>query len=554
MQQSRILFLTGLLAATCAHADTPAPPTPGGVLRLAGTTSAGTLDPQISYMHVTYQVEAIVYDGLTTFPKTPGPADRHAIPDLADAIPAPQDNGLTYRFHLRPGIRFSNGHTVTAEDVAASMRRLFRVNSPTAGPYYSHIVGGDACLHDPEHCTLAGGVIADNATGTVTFHLTHPDSEFMDRLAFQHASILPADTPTHDMGNTAPIGTGPYRIVSYEPTSSMVLERNPYFQQWDVEAQPAGYPDSIHYTFGLDPESEVTAVENGQFDWMEGVPLDRQAEVGRRFAPQVRITDSLNVFYAALNVNEPPFNNLLARQALNYAVNRKAIVIYGGGPTVSLPACQMLPQGSPGFEPSCLYTKGATFEHPAQQWQAPDLEKARDLIRRSGTAGQHVTIIAPSAAGHSAVATDLRDTLTDLGYVASVRTISPVAEFAYIQNSNNKIQIGLTGWSADYPAASSFLQTLFSCATFVPHSDNSVNISQFCNHDIDALMQRAATVAVTDRAAGDTLWAEVSRRLMEQAPAVPLDQARSVSLLSSRVKSDVTTAIYGAVFSQFRVQ
>ncbi|WP_408740304.1 ABC transporter substrate-binding protein [Acetobacter sp. AN02] len=527
----------------------------GGTLHLAAQSSPGTTDPQVSYFMAMYQVEAVVYDGLTTFTKGPGPLSRHAIADLAESIPQPQDDGHTWIFHLRRNIRFSNGKLLSPDDVVASMRRIFRVNSPTAGPYYSNIVGGAECLKDPDHCTLENGVIADNQAWTVTFHLTRPDAEFADRLAFNHAVILPADTPAHDTGNSAPPGTGPYRIVSYDPSSSMRLERNTHFRQWDAAAQPAGYPDRIEYRFGSDPESSVTAIENGQYDWMaENIPLDRLAELGSRFADRVHIVDFLNLYYAALNVNIPPFNSLKVREALNYAVNRHAMVIHNGGPAVAAPSCQMLPEGSPGFEPVCYWTRGADPQHPALRWEAPDMEKAKQLVRESGTAGQKVTVITAQQPEYMAMANELRSTLAELGYDASVRSMVQAVQFGYIQNSDNRVQISLTGWNADYPAASSYLRTLLACDMFHPHSDNSINISGYCDPDTDRLMDRAADLSVTDRNAGDRLWAEADRRFMAQVPTVPLVQVRWVMPLSARVKGDVSAPVYQVVFSRFQIR
>ena len=211
----------------------------------------------------------------------------------------------------------------------------------------------------------------------------------------------------------------------------------------------------------------------------------------------------------------------------------------------------MLPGGSPGYEPSCAYTKGASPEHPAREWAAPDLDLARRLVAESGTKGQKVVIVTPGGGG---VANEIRLALTDLGYVASVRPISPVIEFGYIQNSDNRVQIGVTGWSADYPSASSFLRTLFACSTFTPHSDNSINISQFCDPKLDALMDRAAMISLTDQKAGDAVWAEASRALMAQAPALPLDQTRRVALTPARVPGDFTTPIYEAICSQMTLR
>ena len=532
-----------------------ATPHKGGTLRLAAQNSGGTLDPQVSYISLTKELETPVYDGLLAFPKFSGPKAQHVVADLAEAVPMPEEGGLTYRFTLRSNLHFSNGQILGVEDVAASFRRLFKVGSPTAGPYYSRIIGADACLHDPAHCTLAGGIETDAATRTVTFHLTEPDAEFPERLAWFHAVILPASTPPHDTGNTAPPGTGPYQVTHYDPATGMVLERNPYFREWAHDAQPSGYADAIQVTFGLDPEGEVTAIENGQYDWMyEDVPLDRLGEVGSRYAGQVQIYTLLLYYYAALNVRMPPFNSLKARQALNYAVNRHAMVIYHGGSAVASPLCQLLPQGVPGYDPGCAYTKGASPAHPLPQWQAPDLEEARKLVRESGTAGQKVTIIAPLEGRYAAMALDLRSTLASLGYDATVRSMTQAVQFSYVQNSDNHVQLALTGWNADYPSASSFLHTLFACASFRPHSDNSPNMSAFCNPETDALMDKAATAALSNPAESAQDWAEADRALMAQAPAVPLVQIKRVSLLSKRTRNAIVTLNDEILLSQLQVR
>lgn len=574
MVQKRSFYTVCVLAALCAASGSPsfaqvtlttapephsaAPPSnahTGGTLRLAAQNSGGTLDPQVSYISLIKELETPVYDGLLAFPKFAGSTAQPVIANLAEAVPQPEDGGRTYRFTLRPNLHFSNGQVVRVDDVAASFRRLFKVGSPTAGPYYSHIVGAEACLHDPAHCTLAGGIETDPATRTITFHLTQPDAEFLDRLAWFHAAILPASTPPHDTGNTAPPGTGPYRVTRYDPATGMVLERNPYFREWAHDAQPTGYVDAIQVTFGLDPEGEVTAIENGQYDWMyEDVPLDRLGEVGSRYAGQVQIYTLLLYYYAALNVRIPPFNSLKARQALNYAINRHAMVIYHGGAAVATPLCQLLPQGAPGYEPSCAYTKGASPAHPLPQWQAPDLEEARKLVRESGTAGQNVTIIAPLEGRYAAMAMELRSTLASLGYEASVRSMTQTVQFPYVQNSDNHVQLALTGWNADYPSASTFLQTLFACASFRPHSDNSPNMSAFCSPDIDALMNKASAAALTSPTESMQRWAQADRALMAQAPAVPLVQIKRVSLLSKRTRNAIVTLNDEILLSQLQVR
>ncbi|WP_419728218.1 ABC transporter substrate-binding protein [Lichenicola sp.] len=527
----------------------------GGTLRLTADAGAGTADPQINYNSEMMDLTVVVYDGLTAFAKRPLAASNTIVPDLADALPAPQDGGLTYVFHLRRGVRFSNGQEVGVRDVVASMQRLFKVNSPTAGGFYGGIVGADACLKDGPHCTLAGGVIGNEADRTITFHLTHPDAEFFDKLSFPHAYVLPADTPPRDLGNDAPPGTGPYRIVSYDPNHALIAERNQYFKVWSSEAQPDAYADRIEYSFGLTDEAEVTATENGNSDYMyDNVPLDRYGELGDRFADQVHINDIFGTYYIAMNVNLPPFNNIKAREAVNYAVNRRAMQTFMGGPAAATVSCQNVPPGLPGFEPYCPYTKGADFAHPAAVWKAPDLALAKRLVEESGTKGMHVTLVVPNRAIETAMGTTLQNTLRAIGYDADVKPIAFAIQFTYIQNTNNKVQISLTDWNADYPAASDFLTALFGCENFHPGSDSSVNIAGYCSKPVEDVLNQAALTSVTDKKAGDALWAKADRMLMQDAPAAPLITWKKIELVSKRLGNFYTVNLYHMLFSQVWVQ
>ncbi len=527
----------------------------GGTLRLTADNGAGTADPQINYLSEMISLTVVVYDGLTAFAKRLGEASNHPVADLAEALPAPQDGGLTYVFHLRRGIRFSDGREVGVRDVVASFQRLFKVNSPTAGGFYGGIVGADACLKDGAHCTLAGGVVGNEADRSITFHLTHPDAEFFDKLSFPHAYVLPADTPARDLGNDAPPGTGPYRIVSYDPNHGMVVDRNPHFRVWDAVAQPDGYPDRIVYSFGLSDEAQVTATENGDYDYMyDNVPLDRYGEIGDRFPDQVHINDVFGTYYLAMNVNLAPFDNLKVRQAINYAVNRRAMQTFYGGPAAGSVLCQNVPAGLPGHAVGCPYSRGADFAHPAAAWTAPDLARAKQLVEESGTRGMHVTLVVPNRGVEVAMGTYLQGMLRALGYDADVKPIAFAIQFTYIQNTSNKVQISLTDWYADYAEPSDFLTALFGCENFHPGSDSSVNISGYCSRPVEDLLNQAALVSVTDRTKGAALWAEADRMLMQDAPAAPLIQMKKIELVSKRLGNFYTVHLYHMLFSQAWVQ
>lgn len=503
----------------------------GGTLHLVANAAGGTLDPEINYTLQYWQLYQATYDGLLAFEKVNGQASFQVVPDLAAAMPVVTDGGKTYTFTLRSGIKFSNGQPVTTKDVVASFERIFKVSSPTAGTFYNGIVGAAACLKTPATCDLSKGVVADPATSTIVIHLTAPDTEFPYKLAVPHATILPASTPGKDQG-TAPIpGTGAYYFASYDPNRQLVLKRNPYFRQWSATAEPKGYPDEIIQTFGLTVEDEVTAVENGQADWIfDPLPADRLGEIGTKHASQAHINTLTAMFYAPMNVNIAPFNNLKAREAVNWAVDRSAMVKIYGGSNLASPACTFLPPGFPGHTDFCDYTAGS-----AATWSGPDLAKAKQLVKESGTAGQTVGVVVQSDDVNKQLGEYLQSVLNQIGYKAVLKPISPNIQFTYIQNTSNKVQISISSWYQDYPAASDFLHVLLSCASFHPGSDSSINIAGFCDKGIEAQMNAALTTEQTSMTQADAMWGQVDKAVMKQAPVAPLFTPKLIDFVSSRI-------------------
>ncbi|NSZ18891.1 ABC transporter substrate-binding protein [Agrobacterium vitis] len=503
----------------------------GGTMVLAAVSAAGTIDPAINYTGQYWQVLQMTNDGLVKFKQAAGTEGFKIVPDVAEAIPEPQDDGKTYVFKIRKGIMFSTGQELKPSDVAASFQRIFKVNGPTTGSFYNGIVGADKCIADAANCTLEGGVIADDAAGTVTIHLTQADSEFFDKMAVPHASILPADTPAKDAGTTALPATGPYMIASYNPNEKMVLKRNPHFKEWSVDAQPDGYADEIVYQFGMTEEATINAIQNGQVDWMfDTPPADRLPELGSKYAKQMHIDPLAAFWYLPMNTNLAPFNNIKVRQAVNYALDRDALVGLFGGDALASPTCQILPPDFPGYAPNCLYTK-----NPGESWSEPDMDKAKALIKESGTAGQKVTIIAEDNAVGRGIGTYVQSLLNELGYDASLKAISPNIEFTYIQNTNNNVQISVTQWYMDYPAASDFINVLLSCDSIHPGSDSSINIAGYCNKELDKQMQDTMALSIKDPKAADANWAKIDKAFMEQAPLAPLFTPKSVNFTSARL-------------------
>jgi peptide/nickel transport system substrate-binding protein len=505
----------------------------GTFLAVAKAAPSGSPDPQIDYTLQEWQLLIFTHDGLVAFKRVGGSGGTQIVPDLATSIPNPTDGGKTYTFTIRKGIKFSNGNELKPSDVKYTFLRLFKIGqSPNAGSWYNVIVGGDACVKTPKTCNLDQGVIANDAKGTVTFHLKQGDPEFLDKLAVPFAFILPSGTPNTEV-QIPPAGTGPYKWVEYNTNKQIKLVRNPFFKVWSKDAQPPGNPDVITEKFGLSGEAQVTQVENGQADWMfDTPPADRLNEMSTKYASQVFVNPLTAVYYFAFNVRVPPFNNLKARQGVNFATDRNALVKIYGGPKLAVPTCQILPPGFPGYKAYCPYTKNPG----SGKWTAPDMAKAQQLINASGTKGAVVKVNTDTTDVNKAFGLYFVGLLNKLGYKAQLQALSADIQYPYCQNSKNKIQFCYSSWYQDYPAASDFLNVLLGCANFVPNSNASPNIAEFCVKPIQTQMNAALKQGITDPTGANTKWAAVDKAVTDQAPWVSMFNPKYLNFVSKRVK------------------
>jgi len=234
----------------------------GGTYTILANSAFGVADPAQNYTLQEWQLLIDTHDGLVQFNRVGGTAGTKIVPDLATSLPQPTNGGKTYVFHIRKGIKFSNGQVMKPSDFVTTFERQFTVPGPTS--FYSGIIGADKC--STKGCDLSQGVVADDSAYTLTINLTAADPEFLDKLALPFAYVVPASTSKKLTGNNVPPGTGPYMWQSYNPNSQAVLVRNPYFKQWSAAAQPTGYPDKIIEKYGQTISDEVTAVENNQAD------------------------------------------------------------------------------------------------------------------------------------------------------------------------------------------------------------------------------------------------------------------------------------------------
>lgn len=543
-----------ILATGCGSVSSPGTARKGhqgGTMVALTESNPGTVDTAINYGTAWAEIVAS-YDGLTAYQKVGGAAGTRLVPDLATKLPVPTNGGLTYTFRVRRNIRYSDGTVLRPSDFRHTFERMFKVRGPTTGPFYSDIVGAGACLKSPSNCNLSRGIEANNRRGVLVFHLTRPDAEFLDKLALPFAFAVPPSAPNKDIGTRPVPGTGPYKFAEYAPNQEIKLVRNPYFRVWSSAAQPAGYPDTIIVKFGVPLESEVTEVENGQADWVfstTGLPPDRLNEISTKFPAQTHVNLATAIFYMALNTRVPPFNSLKARQAINFATDRNALVKLQGGPKLARPSCQILPPNFPGYVQYCPYTA-----QPAPggrgPWTAPNWAKAKELVKASGTKGQAVTVVNPSIPLGRATGLYFEGLLNKLGYKASLKLLSPALQDPYAKNSRHRVQTSLSIWYQDYQAASDFLNVLTGCGSFQPGSGSQPNISEFCNPRIQRLMNRALAREATNRSAANVLWSKVDKAVTDQAPMVVMFNPAVVGFVSKRLGHYVYNPQWGLLIDQ----
>jgi YVTN family beta-propeller protein len=505
----------------------------GGTLTVwSGDQAPKTLDPAVVYESVGWSILSITNDGLLAFKKVGGPEGATLVPDLASALPQVSDDGLSYRFPLRQGIRYSTGDPVRPEDFRRGLERAISLE-PAAAGLFGAIEGADACAADPASCDLADSISVDDEA--VTFQLARPDADLPFKLAMSFAFPVPARTPIEDQALDPVPATGPYMVTEAGPDGIEVV-RNPAFRQWSGAAQPDGFVDSISWSFKEDPATAFERLSTGELDVMASPPRTKDLEsITAEHPDQVVHAPLAGTMFVGFDVLKPPFDDQRVRQAVNYAIDREHVVELLGGPTIQRPTCQILPPNYQGYAPYCPYTLD-----PGQGvWSAPDPDRARSLIEEAGAVGEKVTVwVAGSGLPPGAVEAvrHVTEVLKDIGLHANLKIVPNIYDYFDAINpptppgSPAHPQAFLNGWIQDYPGASNFIQALFSCEGFY-------NISGLCSESLDARIDEALQLYATDPGASTRAWMDIEHDLVDQAVMAPLTNPVSTNLVSARTEN-----------------
>jgi peptide/nickel transport system substrate-binding protein len=454
------------------------------------------MDPALAYTVAAWQTNWYIYEGLLGYKHVSGKGGATVLPYLAEAMPKISADGTKLSFKLREGLKYSDGRDVKASDFRASIERLFKVDSPGVG-FFSNIKGvsGSSGYAETKKGHISG-IVTNDANRTIDITLDKPQGDILYILATQFASIVPADTPASDQSTKRIPSTGPYMIQSYEPSRSFVLVRNPNYND-QIPTMPSGNPDKVVGKIITDLVGAYEQVVSGKADYdFQVVPNDRLPEAQSKYKDQLRIYTSPNTYYYALNNKLPPFNNQKAREAVQYAIDRNAIIsgVYAG---LGKPTQNFLPPDYPQYKKIDVYKF--------------DLAKAKQLVQQSGTSGATVDVYGPNEDPSKSSTEYLANQLAKIGYKPKLHLLSHQVYFQTIGNQATKAQAMFTDWYQDYPHPLDWFDVLLNGNRITQtHNNNPGNVDvPSVNNEIEALKKEEQnTPEVNDR------WAKVDRDLM----------------------------------------
>src|SRR5882757_8789430 len=213
----------------------------GGTLTFAWRSAPDSFDPGNTYYAAVWDFARFYSQALMTYKACPGACGKTIVPGLATAPGVVSDNGLTWTYHLRSGVKFEDGTTVTSQDVKYAVERTFdRSVLPNGPSYFSVLLGGNAAKYPGPYKdrskNLMGltAVTTPNAT-TVVFHLAHPFSDFNYVVTIPQSAPVPPSKDTGAKYQLHPISTGPYKLQSYQLNKQAVLVPNP---EWNAAEDP----------------------------------------------------------------------------------------------------------------------------------------------------------------------------------------------------------------------------------------------------------------------------------------------------------------------------
>ncbi|EHD20891.1 MULTISPECIES: glutathione ABC transporter substrate-binding protein GsiB [Brenneria] len=484
-----------LLAAGVAAAMATAPAWAAKDAVIAVGSNFTTLDPYDANDSLSQTVAKSFYQGLFGFDK-----DIKLINVLAQSYETSPD-GLVYTIKLHSGVKFHDGSDFNAAAVKVNLDRASNPQNRLKRYNLFKMIDKTEVVDDQ----------------TVKITLKTPFSAFINNLAHPAAVII-SPAALQQYGKEIgfhPVGTGPYRFVTWNQTDYVKAEK--FAGYWK-----SGLPklDSITWRPVVDNNTRAALLQTGEAHFAYPIPFEQAAVLEKNDQLALVSTPSILHRYISLNVTQKPFDNLKVRQAINYAINKDALikVAFSGYAT---PAEGPLP---PSIDYAVKY----------QPWPY-DPAKARELLKEAGYPDGFTTTLW-SSHNHSTAQKVLQFTqqqLAQVGIKAQVTAMDAGQRAAEVEGKGVKetgVRMFYTGWSASTGEADWALSPLFATSSWPPALFNTAFYS---NPQVDADLANA--LKTTDRAQKQQLYKDAQDKIWADAPWVFLATEKLVSANSKKL-------------------
>lgn len=439
-----------------------------------------SLDPALSTDVPTGEVVSLLFDNLTQFN-----ADAELTPGLARTWET-DAAGRVYTFHLRQDASFHDGRPIKAADVRASMLRALAPGTTGGRSWPLYPIQGARTYAAGQTKQVEGISVPNDSTVILT--LEEPLNLFTKLLAMPVAAIVP--TPTPPDFDQHPIGSGPWRFVSWSHDDAIVLAKNE--QYWGGSPKS----DSLRIRIIPEPLTQAAEYEAGQLSVVE-VPVGETHRWEQNHADELQRRPALRDLYVAINTTRGPLKDIRVRQALNHAVDVRTLlttVLAGRG----VLAAGSLPPGILGYD-----STRAPYTY--------DTSEAKRLLAQAGYPnGFAIKLWRTQRAELARLAQSLQQSLAEVGIRAEI--VERDASSARAAVRNGEADLFLTDWYADYPDPENFNYPLF-------HSRNKGpggNYAFLSDSTLDAMILRARST--TDEAEKARLARDIDARVHQLAP------------------------------------
>jgi peptide/nickel transport system substrate-binding protein len=536
------LALAGLLATASALPALAQDAQPGGTLRILGTEDLDHFDPTSAALVTTNNFLRAVNRQLISYAASTDEVVRITPEgDLATEVPQPTNDGLTYTFKIRDGAMWnapSGPRQITSEDVARGFERMCNPALGSAAlTYYTGLVAGMTEYCDgfskvePTVDAMKAYINDNNISGigtpdpsTVVINLKQRAGDFIYMLSLATASPAPVEAldfmPDSPEYRAAFIASGPYTPGTYTPDSALQLVRNP---AWKAASDPLrkAYVDEIQITFGLPVDSIMQQLQSGDGDMTYDVTippaiLQTLTAAGDEKLMTVSSGNTNFIFINTVSANNNgALKNLKVRQALNYAVDKAAVVQQMGGPTIAKPVNGIFGLGVLGYHDFSLYPSPDSKGDP---------EKAKALLAEAGFPNG-ITLKMPfrNKGNEPAVAQTIQASMAKAGITLELTPVAPADYYSKFMTNPVNTKDGVwdispVGWTPDWAGGSA--RSVFQPQFTFDGTHQTYNYTDYNNDKATALAQDAIN-ATTPEEVGK-LWGQVDELVMADAPVIPL--------------------------------